>query len=243
VLARGRQPSKGQRGPGAHDIAYPRCSPSVLLALRRRRGLYVAYAGHYHLLLAFAPAMPMTPAIPPCARFLHALSLRRVAVHFTRMDSVATDPLMPCRTGRSTGDHASYSKTLAQHKCSDALLIAAGLSRKAFAISKASILGWTDGRLIVISLRPCPLHARKLTDFISGLRRRCRKTRVLSASLSWYSPLGPVTTRTNACTFRKSTGLSLDGTLLDQGWSSLFRDDRHAFAARTRHRGTRQAGV
>jgi len=72
-----------------------------------------------------------------------------------------------------------------------------------------------------------------LTDSISGLRRRCRKyPAVLSASLSWYSPLGGKQRERTRVHSGKSTGLSLDSALLGQVGPHYFRDDRHAFAAR-----------
>src|SRR5260221_5211900 len=107
-----------------------------------------------------------------------------------------SDPLDALRgAGRATGDHASVlqkSLVVAQVAFSIALLIAAGLVTQSLRNLEGQHFGFvTDGRLIV---NINPSLAGYTPDKLDGLYQRLEETMpqipgVLSASLSWYSPL------------------------------------------------------
>jgi predicted permease len=177
---------------------------SVLLALvGGAAGLYVAYAGtHAILLLAFRGAyyipIDARPSVPALS-FALLLSLATGVVFGIAPAWIASqsDPARALRgAGRSTGDRSSaVQKTLVivQVAFSIVLLIAAGLVTQSLRNLEQQHFGFvTEGRLIV---NIAPSLAGYTADKLDGLYQRLEDTlpqipAVLSASLSWYSPLG-----------------------------------------------------
>jgi predicted permease len=177
---------------------------SVLLALMGgAAGLYVAYAGtRTILLLAFRGAsyvpIDARPSLPVLG-FSILLSLMTGIVFgiLPAWTASQSDPLDALRgAGRSTGDRASVlqkSLVVAQVAFSIALLIAAGLLTQSLRNLEGQHFGFvTDGRLIV---NIAPSLSGYTPDKLDGLYQRLEETMpqipgVLSASLSWYSPLG-----------------------------------------------------
>jgi predicted permease len=177
---------------------------SVLLALAGgAAGLYVAYAGtRTILLLAFRGAnyipIDARPSLPVLG-FSILLSLMTGIVFgiLPAWTASQSDPLDALRgAGRSTGDRASVlqkSLVVAQVAFSIALLIAAGLVTQSLRNLEGQHFGFvTDGRLIV---NIAPSLSGYTPDKLDGLYQRLEETMpqipgVLSASLSWYSPLG-----------------------------------------------------
>jgi len=177
---------------------------SVLLALMGgAAGLYVAYAGtRTILLLAFRGAsyvpIDARPSLPVLG-FSILLSLMTGIVFgiLPAWTASQSDPLDALRgAGRSTGDRASVpqkSLVVAQVAFSIALLIAAGLVTQSLRNLEGQHFGFVaDGRLIV---NIAPSLSGYTPDKLDGLYQRLEETMpqipgVLSASLSWYSPLG-----------------------------------------------------
>jgi len=177
---------------------------SLLLAIAGGlAGLYVAYAGaHAILLLAFRGAsyvpIDARPSLPVLG-FSILLSLMTGIVFgiLPAWTASQADPLDALRgAGRSTGDRASVlqkSLVVAQVAFSIALLIAAGLVTQSLRNLEGQHFGFvTDGRLIV---NIAPSLSGYTPDKLDGLYQRLEETMpqipgVLSASLSWYSPLG-----------------------------------------------------
>jgi len=177
---------------------------SVLLALMGgAAGLYVAYAGtRTILLLAFRGAsyvpIDARPSLPVLG-FSILLSLMTGIVFgiLPAWTASQSDPLDALRgAGRSTGDRASVlqkSLVVAKVAFSIALLIAAGLVTQSLRNLEGQHFGFvTDGRLIV---NIAPSLSGYTPDKLDGLYQRLEETMpqipgVLSASLSWYSPLG-----------------------------------------------------
>jgi predicted permease len=177
---------------------------SLLLAIAGGlAGLYVAYAGaHAILLLAFRGAsfvpIDARPSLPVLG-FSILLSLMTGIVFgvLPAWTASQSDPLDALRgAGRSTGDRASIlqkSLVIAQVALSIALLIAAGLVTQSLRNLEGQHFGFvTDGRLIV---NIAPSLSGYTPDKLDGLYQRLEETMpqipgVLSASLSWYTPLG-----------------------------------------------------
>jgi macrolide transport system ATP-binding/permease protein len=178
-------------------------SESVLLALAGgAAGLYVAYAGtRAILLLSFRGAnyipIDARPSLPVLG-FSILLSLVTGIVFgiLPAWTTSQSDPLDALRgAGRSTGDRASVlqkSLVVAQVAFSIALLIAAGLVTQSLRNLEGQHFGFvTDGRLIV---HIEPGLSGYTPDKLDGLYQRLEERMpqipgVLSASLSWYSPL------------------------------------------------------
>src|SRR5260221_156444 len=191
-------------GAPRHRLIRQMLTESVLLALMGgAAGLYVAYAGtRTILLLAFRGAsyvpIDARPSLPVLG-FSILLSLMTGIVFgiLPAWTASQSDPLDALRgAGRSTGDRASVlqkSLVVAQVAFSIALLIAAGLVTQSLRNLEGQHFGFvTDGRLIV---NINPSLAGYTPDKLDGLYRRLEETMpqipgVLSASLSWYSPLG-----------------------------------------------------
>src|SRR6184192_4800569 len=177
---------------------------SVLLALGGgAAGLYVAYAGtHAILLLAFRGAsyvpIDARPSLPVLG-FSILLSLMTGIVFgiLPAWTASQSDPLDALRgAGRSTGDRASVVQKLlvvAQVAFSIVLLIGAGLVTESLRNLEGQHFGFvTEGRLMV---NIAPSLSGYTPDKLDGLYQRLEETMpqipgVLSASLSWYSPLG-----------------------------------------------------
>src|SRR5882672_3616813 len=177
---------------------------SLLLAIAGgAAGLYVAYAGtRTILLLAFRGAsyvpIDARPSLPVLG-FSILLSLMTGIVFgiLPAWTASQSDPLDALRgAGRSTGDRASVlqkSLVVAQVAFSIALLIAAGLVTQSLRNLEGQHFGFvTDGRLIV---NINPSLSGYTPDKLDGLYQRLEETMpqipgILSASLSWYSPLG-----------------------------------------------------
>jgi predicted permease len=177
---------------------------SLLLALAGgAAGLYVAYAGtRAILLLAFRGAnyIPIgaRPSLPVLgfATFLSLLTgiVFGIAPAWMASRSDPTDALRG--SGRSGGDRSSVLQrplVIAQVAFSIVLLIAAGLVTQSLRNLEDQHFGFvTDGRLIV---NIAPLLAGYTPDRLPRLYQRLEERLpqipgVLSASLSWYSPLG-----------------------------------------------------
>ena len=191
-------------GAPRHRLIRQMLTESVLLALMGgAAGLYVAYAGtRTILLLAFRGAsyVPIDagPSLPVLG-FSILLSLMTGIVFgiLPAWTASQSDPLDALRgAGRSTGDRASVlqkSLVVAQVAFSIALLIAAGLVTQSLRNLEGQHFGFvTDGRLIV---NIAPSLSGYTPDKLDGLYQRLEETMpqipgVLSASLSWYSPLG-----------------------------------------------------
>ena len=177
---------------------------SVLLALAGgAAGLYVAYAGtHAILLLAFRGAhyipIDVRPSVPALG-FALLLSLATGIVFGIAPAWMASrsDPADALRgAGRSTGDRSTVvqrSLVIVQVVFSIVLLIGAGLVTQSLRNLEYQDFGFvTEGRLIV---NIAPSLAGYTPDKLDGLYQRLEDTLpqipgVLSASLSWYSPLG-----------------------------------------------------
>src|SRR5712672_3449381 len=191
-------------GAPRHRLIRQMLTESVLLALMGgAAGLYVAYAGtRTILLLAFRGAsyvpIDARPSLPVLG-FSILLSLMTGIVFgiLPAWTASQSDPLDALRgDGRSTGDRASVlqkSLVVAQVAFSIALLIAAGLVTQSLRNLEGQHFGFvTDGRLIV---NIAPSLFGYTPDKLDGLYQRLEETMpqipgVLSASLSWYSPLG-----------------------------------------------------
>jgi len=191
-------------GAPRHRLIRQMLTESVLLALMGgAAGLYVAYAGtRTILLLAFRGAsnvpIDARPSLPVLG-FSILLSLMTGIVFgiLPAWTASQSDPLDALRgAGRSTGDRASVlqkSLVAAQVAFSIALLIAAGLVTQSLRNLEGQHFGFvTDGRLIV---NIAPSLSGYTPDKLDGLYQRLEETMpqipgVLSASLSWYSPLG-----------------------------------------------------
>ena len=191
-------------GAPRHRLIRQMLTESVLLALMGgAAGLYVAYAGtRTILLLAFRGAsyvpIDARPSLPVLG-FSILLSLMTGIVFgiLPAWTASQSDPLDALRgAGRSTGDRASVlqkSLVVAQVAFSIALLIAAGLVTQSLRNLEGQHFGFvTDGRLIV---NIAPSLSGYTPDKLDGLYQRLEETMpqipgVLSASLSWYSPLG-----------------------------------------------------
>jgi len=176
---------------------------SVLLALAGgAAGLYVAYTGTQAiLLLAFRGAryipIDARPSLPVLG-FALALSLATAIVFGIAPAWVASrsDPADTLRgAGRSTSDPSSVlqkSLVIVQVAFSIALLIGAGLLTQSLRHLEDQHFGFlTDGRLIV---NVAPGLDGYTPDKLDGLYQRLEETLtripdVISASLSWYSPL------------------------------------------------------
>lgn len=177
---------------------------SVLLALvGGSAGLYIAYTGtRAILLLAFRGAdfvpIDARPSLPVLGfSILVSLMTGIVFGILPAWTASRSDPLDALRgAGRSTGDHASVlqkSLVVAQVAFSIVLLIAAGLVTQSLRNLEGQHFGFvTDGRLIV---NVNPGLANYTPERLGGLYQRLEEALpripgVLSASLSWYSPLG-----------------------------------------------------
>jgi predicted permease len=177
---------------------------SVLLAMAGgAAGLYVAYAGtHAVLQLAFRGAryipIDARPSLPVLG-FALLLSLVTgilfgIAPAWMASQSDPIDALR--RTSRSSTDHSSVlqkSLVIAQVAFSTVLLIGAGLVTQSLRNLQDQHFGFvTEGRLMV---NIDPSLAGYTPDQLPGLYQRLEEVLpqipgVLSASLSWYSPLG-----------------------------------------------------
>ena len=177
---------------------------SILLAFAGgAAGLYLAYTGtHAILLLAFRGAnyipVDARPSLPVLG-FAVLLSLITGIVFgilpaWTASKSDALDALRGA--GRSTGDRSSRlqkSLVIAQVAFSIVLLIGAGLVTQSLRNLEYQHFGFvTEGRLIV---KVFPGLSGYTADRLPGLYQRLEEKMpqipgVLSASLSWYSPLG-----------------------------------------------------
>src|SRR5258707_15568856 len=190
-------------GAPRHRLIRQMLTESVLLALMcGGAALYIAYAGtHTILLLAFRGAnyipVDARPSLPVLG-FAVLLSLVTGIVFGILPAWIASqsDPLDALRgAGRFRGDRASVlqkSLVVAQVAFSIALLIAAGLVTQSLRNLEGQHFGFvTDGRLIV---NVNPGLAGYTPDKLDGLYQRLEERMpqipgVLSASLSWYSPL------------------------------------------------------
>jgi predicted permease len=177
---------------------------SVLLAMAGgAAGLYVAYAGtHAILQLTFRGAryipIDARPSLPVLG-FALLLSLVTGIVFGIAPSWMASqsDPIDALRrTSRSSTDHSSVlqkSLVIAQVAFSTVLLIGAGLVTQSLRNLQDQHFGFaTEGRLIV---NIAPSLAGYTPDKLPGLYQRLEEVLpqipgVLSASLSWYSPLG-----------------------------------------------------
>jgi len=177
---------------------------SVLLALvGGAAGLYLAYVGtHAILLVAFRGAQYVPiEARPSLAVLAFALLLSvatgivfGIAPAWMTSQSYPADALR--RAGRSTVDRSSVvqkSLVIVQVAFSIVLLIGAGLVTQSLRNLEYQNFGFvTEGRLIV---NIAPSLSGYTADKLDGLYQRLQDTLpqvpgVLSASLSWYSPLG-----------------------------------------------------
>jgi predicted permease len=198
---------------------------SLLLALAGgAAGLYVAYAGtRAILLLAFRGAnyipIEARPSLPVLgfAMFLSLLTgiVFGIAPAWIASRSDPTDALRG--SGRSTGDRASIlqkSLVITQVAFSIALLIAAGLVTQSLRNLEGQHFGFvTDGRLIV---NIAPSLAGYTPDKLPRLYQRLEEvlpqiSGVLSASLSWYSPLAGN---------NSNVGVYIEGKPLDYRWTA-----------------------
>jgi len=177
---------------------------SVLLALvGGAAGLYVAYAGtHAILLLAFRGAHYIPIDARPSLAVLGFAVLVSLAtgIVFSIAPAWMTSQSNPADAlrgaGRSRGDRSSVvqrSLVIAQVAFSIVLLVGAGLVTQSLRNLEYQNFGFvTKGRLIV---NIAPSLAGYTPDKLGGLYQRLEDTLpqipgVLSASLSWYSPLG-----------------------------------------------------
>src|SRR5260221_7846085 len=190
-------------GAPRHRLIRQMLTESVLLALMGGgAGLYIAYAGtHTILLLAFRGAnyipVDARPSLPVLG-FAVLLSLVTGIVFGIAPAWMASqsNPIDALRgSGRSTGDRSSVLQkplVIAQVAFSIALVIAAGLVTQSLRNLEGQHFGFvTDGRLIV---NVNPGLAGYTPDKLDGLYQRLEERMpqipgVLSASLSWYSPL------------------------------------------------------
>lgn len=190
-------------GAPRHRLIRQRLTESVLLALMGgAAGLYVACAGTRSiLLLAFRGAsyvpIDARPALPVLG-FSMLLSLM-TGIAFGILPAWTasqSDPLDALRgAARSTGDRSSVLQrplVVAQVAFSIVLLIGAGLVTQSLRNLEYQHFGFvTEGRLIV---KVSPELSGYTPDKLDGLYQRLEETLpqipgVLSASLSWYSPL------------------------------------------------------
>jgi len=177
---------------------------TILLAVAGgAAGLYVAYAGtRTILLLAFRGAhyIPISPKPSlPVLGFAFFLALVTGVVFGAAPAWIGSraDPADALRgAGRSTGDRTSVVQKpliILQVAFSIVLLIGAGLVTQSLRNLEYQHFGFvTEGRLIV---NIAPSLAGYTPDKLDGLYQRLEEAlpripRVLSASLSWYSPLG-----------------------------------------------------
>ncbi|HEV2491581.1 MAG TPA: ABC transporter permease [Terriglobia bacterium] len=181
-----------------------RLTESILLAVMGgAAGLYVAYAGtRTILLLAFRGAhyIPISPRPSvPVLGFAFLLSLITGVVFGVAPAWIGSrsDPADALRgAGRSTGDRSSLVQkplVVVQVAFSTVLLIGAGLVTQSLRNLEDQHFGFvTDGRLIV---NIAPELAGYSPNQLPALYQRLEEALpripgVLSASLSWYSPLG-----------------------------------------------------
>src|SRR6266436_7276580 len=236
-------------GAPRHRLIRQMLTESVLLALMGgAAGLYVAYAGtRTILLLAFRGASYVSidarPSLPVLG-FSILLSLMTGIVFgiLPAWTASQSDPLDALRgAGRSTGDRASVlqkSLVVAQVAFSIALLIAAGLVTQSLRNLESQHFGFVaDGRLIV---NIAPSLSGYTPDKLDGLYQRLEETMpqipgVLSASLSWYSPLGG----NNA-----NERVYIQGKAPDYRWTAPSSDSQVLFpeCTRVRSRCYRLAG-
>jgi predicted permease len=198
---------------------------SILLAVAGgATALYVAYAGtRTILLLAFRGAhyVPISPGPSlPVLGFAFLLSLITGLVFGAAPAWIGSrsDPADALRgAGRSTGDRSSLVQkplVIVQVAFSIVLLIGAGLVTQSLHNLEDQHFGFvTDGRLIV---NIAPSLAGYTPVKLPGLYQRLEETLpripgVLSASLSWYSPLGG----NNA-----TTHVYIEGKPPDSRWTS-----------------------
>ena len=177
---------------------------SVLLAVAGgAAGLYVAYAGtHAILSLAFRGAHYIPIEARPSIAVLGFAVLLSLGTGFVFGIAPAwltshSNPADALRgAGRSTGDRSSAvqkSLVIVQVTFSIVLLIGAGLVTQSLRNLEYQHFGFvTDGRLIA---NIAPSLAGYTPDKLGGLYQRLEDAlpqipSVLSASLSWYSPLG-----------------------------------------------------
>jgi macrolide transport system ATP-binding/permease protein len=177
---------------------------NVLLALvGGAAGLYVAYAGtHVILLVAFRGTHYIPIDARPSVAVLGFALVLSVAtgIVFSIAPAWMTSQSNPADVlrgaGRSTGDRSSVvqkSLVIVQVAFSIVLLIGAGLVTQSLRNLEYQHFGFvTEGRLIV---NIAPSLAGYTPDKLGGLYQRLEDTMpqisgVLSASLSWYSPLG-----------------------------------------------------
>jgi predicted permease len=177
---------------------------SVLLALvGGAAGLYVAYAGtRVILLLAFRGAnyipIDARPSLPVLG-FSILLSLITGIVFgiLPAWTASQSDPLDALRgVGRSAGDRSSILQkplVIAQVAFSSALLIAAALVTQSLRNLEYQHFGFVTGGRLIVNIAPG--LAGYTPDRLDGLYARLQEALrqipgVLSASLSWYSPLG-----------------------------------------------------
>ena len=190
-------------GAPRHRLIRQMLTESVLLALAGgSAGLYVAYSGtRAILLLAFRGAnfipIDASPSLPVLA-FSILLSLMTGIIFgiLPAWTASKSDPLEALRgAGRSTGDRSPVlqkSLVVAQVAFSIVLLIGAGLVTQSLRNLEGQHFGFvTDGRLIV---NIAPGLSSYTPDKLPGLYQRLQETLpripgVLTASLSWYSPL------------------------------------------------------
>ena len=177
---------------------------SLLLALvGGTAGLYVAYAGtHALLVIAFRGAHYIPIDARPSLSVLAFALFMSLATGFVFGIAPAwmtsqSNPADDLRgRGRSTGDRSSLvqkSLVVLQVALSIVLLIGAGLVTQSLRNLEYQPFGFvTEGRLIA---NIAPSLAGYTPDKLDGLYQRLEDTLpqipgVLSASLSWYSPLG-----------------------------------------------------
>jgi predicted permease len=190
-------------GAPRHRLIRQMLTESVLLALMGgAAGLYVAYAGTRSILhLAFRGAsyVPIDARPSPAVLGFSILLSLMTGIVFGILPAWTasqSDPLDALRgAGRSTGDRSSVLQkplVVAQVAFSIVLLIGAGLVTQSLRNLEYQHFGFvTEGRLIV---KVSPELSGYTPDKLDGLYQRLEEALpqipgVLSASLSWYSPL------------------------------------------------------
>jgi predicted permease len=190
-------------GAPRHRLIRQMLTESVILALMGgAAGLYVAYAGTRSILhLAFRGAsyVPIDARPSPAVLGFSILLSLMTGIVFGILPAWTasqSDPLDALRgAGRSTGDRSSVLQkplVVAQVAFSIVLLIGAGLVTQSLRNLEYQHFGFvTEGRLIV---KVSPELSGYTPDKLDGLYQRLEEALpqipgVLSASLSWYSPL------------------------------------------------------